>query len=85
MSFYALAASKINEEPFNKKPEEIKLTFYYFDNQAKISTTRTKKQLEETVKEIFKMKKEIETSDFRCSGHIFCQNCEYSLFCRADK
>jgi DNA helicase-2/ATP-dependent DNA helicase PcrA len=84
MTFYALAASKINEEPFSKKPEEVKLTFYYFDNQAKISTTRTKKQLEEAVKEIFEFKKQIEKSDFKCSGHIFCQNCEYSLFCRAD-
>ncbi len=85
MTFYALAASKIAEQPFGKKPEDIKLTFYYFDNQAKISTTRTAKQLEEAVKEIFDFKKQIEKSDFKCSGHIFCQNCEYSLFCRAEK
>jgi DNA helicase-2/ATP-dependent DNA helicase PcrA len=85
MTFYALAASKIVDQPFAKKPEEIVLTFYYFDNQAKITTVRTAEQLEKAIEEIFETKKEIERSDFKCSGHIFCQNCEYSLFCRAEK
>lgn len=85
MTFYALAATKIYDAPFNKKPEEIKLTFYYFENQNKVTTTRTKEQLESAVKEIFEVKKEIEKSEFNCSGHIFCQNCEYSLFCKVEK
>ncbi len=85
LTFYALAATGINEEPFNKKPENIKLSFYYFDNQKKISTTRTGKQLEEAEKEILKWREEIEKSDFKCSGHFFCKKCEYSLMCRADR
>jgi DNA helicase-2/ATP-dependent DNA helicase PcrA len=85
LTFYALAASSIKEEPFNKKPKDIKLTLYYFDNQKKISTTRTSKQLKEAEKEIFKWRKEMENSDFHCSGHRFCDNCEYALLCRAQK
>lgn len=84
LTFYALAAANINEEPFGKNIDKIKLTLYYFDNQEKISTTRTKKQLEDARKEIFAWRDKIEKSDFRCSGHIFCHTGEYALFCRAD-
>jgi DNA helicase-2/ATP-dependent DNA helicase PcrA len=85
LSFYALAASKIPTEPFGKAPEKIKLSLYFLDQQQKFSTTRTAKQLEEATKEIFKVRDEIEKSDFKCSGHLFCQNkCEYSLFCRSE-
>jgi RecB family exonuclease len=31
------------------------------------------------------MSEEIEKSDFKCSGHFFCKNSEYSLMCRADR
>jgi DNA helicase-2/ATP-dependent DNA helicase PcrA len=83
LSFYALAATKIPMEPFNRVPEKVKLSLYYLDSQEKISTTRTAKQLEEAEKEIIKVRDEIEKSDFKCSGHIFCQmGCEFSLFCR---
>lgn len=85
LTFYALAATGISEEPFNKKPENIKLSLYYFDDQKKISTARTKKQLEEAKREILKWREEIEKSDFKCSGHFFCENCEYSLMCRAGR
>lgn len=86
LSFYALAATSIPDKPFGRKPEKIKLSLYFLDEQEKISTTRTAEQLEKAKEEIFKTKKEIEKSDFKCSGHMFCQNsCEYSLFCRAEK
>ncbi|HKB88170.1 MAG TPA: ATP-dependent DNA helicase [Patescibacteria group bacterium] len=85
LSFYALAATKIQDFPFGKKPEQIKLSLYYLDSQEKISTTRTAKQLDEAIKEIFKVREEIEKSDFKCSNHIFCQmGCEFSLFCKTD-
>ena len=83
MSFYALAATTLKEPPFAKNPDQVKMTFYYFDNQKKISTVRTKEQLEETVKEIFKVRSEMEKSDFVCSGSFLCKNCEYKLLCQA--
>jgi DNA helicase-2/ATP-dependent DNA helicase PcrA len=85
LSFYALAASKIPESPFGKTPDKIKLSLYYLDEQEKISTTRTAKQLEDAIEEIFKVRDEIEKSDFKCSNHMFCQmGCEFSLFCKSD-
>lgn len=85
LSFYALAATTIREEPFKKNPEEVKLSLYFLDNQEKISTTRTVEDLEKAKKEIFKVRDEIEKSDFKCSNHMFCQmGCEYSLFCKSD-
>jgi RecB family exonuclease len=82
LSFYALAATKIRENPFGIIPEKIKLTLYFLDEQEKISTTRTMEQLLEAEKEILEIRDNIEKSEFKCSGHIFCQNCEYNLFCR---
>lgn len=86
LCFYALAATKIPMEPFNKTPDKIKLSLYYLEQQEKMSTVRTAKQLEGAVAEIYKVKEEIEKSDFGCSNHIFCQTgCEFSLFCKGDK
>jgi len=81
LTLYALAAVEI----FQKKPEEIKLSLYYFEEQKKISTTRTAKDLENLKKEILKVRDEIEQSDFACSGHYICQQgCEYSMFCNSE-
>ncbi|MCX6705857.1 MAG: PD-(D/E)XK nuclease family protein, partial [Candidatus Woesebacteria bacterium] len=85
LSFYALAATKIPTEPLGKLPKKIKLSLYFLDSQEKITTERTREELEKAVDEIFRLRNEIEKSEFKCSNHIFCQNrCEYSLFCKAD-
>jgi DNA helicase-2/ATP-dependent DNA helicase PcrA len=85
LSFYALAATKIPTVPFGKIPDKVKLSLYYLDEQEKISTVRTVKQLEKAVEEILKVRDEIEKSDFKCSNHMFCQSgCEFSLFCKSD-
>jgi len=84
LSFYALAATNIPNKPFGKKPEQVKLSLYFLDQQEKLSTVRSAAQLEKAVQEIFAVREKIEKSDFKCSGHMFCQNnCEYSLLCRA--
>ncbi|KKU22797.1 MAG: hypothetical protein UX34_C0021G0009, partial [Candidatus Woesebacteria bacterium GW2011_GWF1_46_13] len=52
----------------------------------KISTVRSADELRKATEEIIAIRGEIEKSDFKCSGHIFCQNnCEYSLLCRASE
>jgi DNA helicase-2/ATP-dependent DNA helicase PcrA len=85
LSFYALAATSIPTAPYGRKPEEVKLSLYFLDNQEKISSTRTSEDLKKAIKEIYKVKEEIEKSDFACSNHVFCQGkCEYSLFCGAN-
>ena len=85
LSIYALAATEIPFPPFNKKPEEVKLTLMYFDTPKTVSTIRTKKDLEKAKETILDFKKQIEESDFRCSGNMLCETCEYKLFCRSDE
>jgi len=81
LTIYALAASTIREELFNKKPEQVKLTLYYIEQNKKLTTTRTKEQLEETKSFLLKKADEIAVSDFRCNGSILCRNCEYKMLC----
>ncbi|KKQ55579.1 MAG: hypothetical protein US75_C0018G0007 [Candidatus Woesebacteria bacterium GW2011_GWC1_38_13] len=87
LSIYALAATHIPEYPFNRKPEDIKLSLYYFDTPQIVTTLRTKEQLENAKKQILDYKKQIEESDFKCSHGYLCveMECEYKLFCRAEE
>ena len=86
LSIYALAGTLIPEYPFNRKPQDVKLSLYYFDNPQIVNTFRTDGQLEDAKKEIFKVRSEIEKSDFKCSHGYLCDEmeCEYKLFCRSD-
>ncbi|MBI4058206.1 UvrD-helicase domain-containing protein [Candidatus Gottesmanbacteria bacterium] len=81
LTMYAIAATEIPEPPFNRTPDKVELTFYYFDLQQKITTTRTREQLEEAKAKIFALASQIESSNFRCSGSTLCTTCEYKLFC----
>jgi DNA helicase-2/ATP-dependent DNA helicase PcrA len=75
MTIYALAAAA--QFPV----EKIKLSFYYFDTGSKVTTIRTKEQLEEAKNELLAIRDEIQLSDFRCSSSVICQNCEFKILC----
>ncbi len=81
LTFYALAATEIQSAIFRTSPDEILLTLYYLDENRKVSTTRTKAQLEEAKEKIRSIISDIETSTFRCSGGILCKNCEFKMLC----
>jgi len=81
LSLYAIAATEIPEPPFHKKPEDVLLTFYFFDTQQRVSTTRTREQLVAEKERIIEIAQQIEQSDLRCSGSEFCASCEYKMFC----
>lgn len=81
LSFYALAVSI----SYKVDPDDIKLSLYYLDTQEKIITRRTKADLGNLKDEILEVKKEIESSDFKCNGNYFCQQgCEFSMFCNKE-
>jgi len=84
LTFYALAVSLIKQEPFGVGADKINLTLYFLNENIKYTTTRTQKQLNEAKKQIFEWKEKIETSDFKCSKHMFCGKCEFSLYCRTE-
>jgi len=81
LSFYALAATLLKDKPFARKPNEVKLTLYYFDEQKKVSVTRTAEQLEEAKAKIFEIADQIAISDFQCSHSLLCKSCEYKMLC----
>ncbi|MBI3290087.1 UvrD-helicase domain-containing protein [Candidatus Microgenomates bacterium] len=83
LTVYALAATEVHESPFGRKPEDVTLSLYYFDNERKLTTTRSREELENAKKEIIETVSEIETSNFECSHSNLCQNCEYKMFCNS--
>lgn len=81
LSLYALAATQIKDSIFNKNPEDIVLSLHYLEEEKKLTTARTAKELEEAKTKILEIVEEIERSDFVCSGSSYCQNCEYKMLC----
>jgi len=81
MTVYAMAATLVNDNIFNKNPEDIILSLHYLEEEKKLTTTRTAGQLEEAKTRILEIVGKIEKSDFLCSGSTYCQNCEYKMLC----
>jgi DNA helicase II / ATP-dependent DNA helicase PcrA len=85
LAIYALAATKIKDEIFNHKPEEITLTLHFLEGNTKKSMSFTKADLEKFEEELIEKIKEIENSDFKCSGNVLCLNCEYRILCDSQR
>ncbi|MBI4990508.1 ATP-dependent helicase [Candidatus Gottesmanbacteria bacterium] len=81
MTVYALAAS--DPGIYNKKPEEVILSFYFFDAYEKISSTRTNEQLIEAKKKLIGKADEIATSSFEPKTGPWCDFCDFRLICEA--
>ncbi len=85
LTFYALAATEVQGMIFNRRPEEVVLSLFYIEEDKKISTTRTRDELELAKQQILKKAEEIQYSNFSCSGSILCKNCEYKMVCSISK
>ncbi len=83
LTIYALAAVEVREKHLNKSFDQVKLSLCFLEKDKKLTTTRTKEQLEEAKKEILKIADEIATSDFKCSNSPLCNSCEYKILCNA--
>ncbi|MBU0619317.1 ATP-dependent helicase [Patescibacteria group bacterium] len=81
MTIYGLAAT--DPGIYNRTPEQITFSFYFLDEQKKVSTTRTKKQLEEAKKDILAIRKQIQQFDFSAKPGYLCKFCDYRLLCPA--
>lgn len=83
LAIYALAATKVKDEILNRKPGDITLTLHFLESNTKKSMSFTKENLEKFEDELVEKIKEIENSDFKCSGSVLCVNCEYRMLCHA--
>jgi DNA helicase-2/ATP-dependent DNA helicase PcrA len=83
LSFYGLAATEVKDQILSRQPEELVLSLYYLEAGKKLSTTRTKDELQMAKEKIFGLLDEISYSDFHCSGGMWCKNCEYKMVCQS--
>lgn len=81
MTVYALAAT--NEGILNKKPEDVILSFYFLEPMEKISSQRSKDQLEKAQEKLKSIASEIETSEFPPKVGPWCDFCDFRLICEA--
>ncbi|MDP3955080.1 MAG: ATP-dependent DNA helicase [bacterium] len=81
MTVYALAAC--DPGIYGKKPDEVILTFYFLEHSRKISSKRTKEQLEEAKRKLVEKAKEIQKSDFLPTPGPWCDFCDFKLLCEA--
>jgi DNA helicase-2/ATP-dependent DNA helicase PcrA len=68
---------------FDKKLDDILLSFLFLKEQKKISVKRSKEDLEKAKKEIISTVKEIEKSGFLPNPGMMCDFCDYKLLCPA--
>jgi RecB family exonuclease len=73
LTVYAMAAHE----------EKVIVSFYFFEDQIKVSGTRTKEQLAGAKEEIARRADEISRSDFRPTPGKYCDFCEFRLICEA--
>lgn len=85
LSLYGIAASEVHDGILGKPTENVFLTLYYLEDNIKITTTRTREQLETAKKYILEKVNEISQSTFTCSSTMFCNNCEYKMLCQNSK
>ncbi len=81
MTVYALAAT--DKGLYDKKPEEVVLTFYFLENLEKKSTKRTVEQLKQAKSQLLEKAKEIEKSTFEPTPGVWCDFCDFKLICEA--
>lgn len=81
LSAYAMAAT--DQGIYSYRPQDVIVSFYFFEGQEKISGTRTKDQLEKARDDISKKVEEIERSTFPANPGKHCDFCEFRLICEA--
>ncbi len=81
LTVYALAAT--DEGIYKKTPEQVIVSFYFFESQEKVSATRTKEQLAAIKQEVAQKAEEISKSDFHPTPGKHCGFCEFRLICEA--
>lgn len=82
LTVYALSAAT-SAGVFERKPENVFVSFYFFEGQEKYSATRNDEELEQAKRDIAETAKKIEQSDFLPTPGKHCDFCEFRLICEA--
>lgn len=81
LTVYALAAT--DPGLYGRKAEDVIVSFYYFDTQEKVSSTRTAEELQAARQKIDDTAREISQSTFPAKPGRQCDFCEFRLICEA--
>jgi DNA helicase-2/ATP-dependent DNA helicase PcrA len=81
LTFYAVAASKTHDALFPINADNLLLSLMFVDRNEKVTTQRTKEQLDIATQEIIRKADEISKSEFLCSKSLYCKNCEFKMLC----
>ncbi|MCL4360273.1 ATP-dependent helicase [Patescibacteria group bacterium] len=81
LTVYALAATGPGMAA--KKPDDVIVSFYFFEGQEKLSASRTDEQLARAKSEIAGKAEEIARSDFHPTPGKQCDFCDFRLICEA--
>ena len=81
LTMYALAAT--DKGVYAKNPEDVIVSFYYFENQTKVSAKRNRKDLDAIKEHIAKTAQTMSESTFQPNPGFHCDFCEYRLICEA--
>lgn len=84
LKMYALAATRIKDNIFNKNPKDITLTLHFLEGNTKTSMNFKQEDLDKLEDDLITKITEIEKSDFKCSKNMLCANCEYKLLCNTN-
>jgi len=81
MTVYALAAADLGI--YNRKPEQVVLSFYFLATGDKISSSRTAEDLKGAREKIIAVAREIESSQFNAKTGPWCTFCDFKMICEA--
>ena len=81
LTVYALSAS--TGGMFHTPPKKVVVSFYFFEDQKKVSSARTKEELDAAKKDIADQAAKIEQSDFAPTPGKHCDFCDFRLICEA--
>lgn len=81
LTVYAL--SIVDNNVYKKKPDQVFVSFYFFEDQKKVTGKRTKEELVQAKLDIAQKAEEISKSEFRPTPGRHCDFCEFRLICEA--
>jgi DNA helicase-2/ATP-dependent DNA helicase PcrA len=86
LTLYALAISDGSLKHLgieNGKQRELKVSFYFLNNQEKVSSVKSVEELQSAREEILKKVEEMATSDFSPKPGRHCDFCEFKVLCES--
>lgn len=81
LSVYAMAA--VDRGLYRKLPEQVSVSFYYLEDNSKVTATRSEVELQQAAQDIISTAENMRASAFTPTPGKHCDFCEFRLLCEA--